>query len=104
MAEPVIERPAITPPFGRTLDALSSWAGSVVTVIANVIGQHGYRINRVLPKDGTEAMTAPLPLMTYTVATLPTAADYEGNIIYVSDGSAGENFRGSDGSTWVNLG
>lgn len=62
------------------------------------------RANGTLPKDGTEAMTAPLTLMTYTVATLPTAASYPGAIIYVSDGAAGAKFRGSDGSAWVNLG
>ena len=45
-----------------------------------------HRLNRVLPKDGTEAMTGPLELKTYTVATLPTASDFGGSVIYVSDG------------------
>lgn len=45
-----------------------------------------HRLNRVLPKDGTEAMTGPLELFTYTVATLPTASDFTGSVIYVSDG------------------
>ena len=45
-----------------------------------------HRLNRVLPKDGTEAMTGPLELKTYTVATLPTASDFGGSAIYVSDG------------------
>lgn len=45
-----------------------------------------HRLNRVLPKDGTEAMTGPLELFTYTVATLPDASDFTGSVIYVSDG------------------
>lgn len=45
-----------------------------------------HRLNRVLPKDGTEAMTGPLELKTYTVSTLPTASDFGGSVIYVSDG------------------
>ena len=45
-----------------------------------------HRLNRVLPKDGTEAMTGPLELKTYTVSTLPTASEFGGSVIYVSDG------------------
>jgi len=45
-----------------------------------------HRLNRVLPKDGTEAMTGPLELFTYTVATLPDASDFPASVIYVSDG------------------
>jgi hypothetical protein len=62
------------------------------------------RADGSLPKDGTEAVTAPMTLATYTVATRPTASSYEGSIIYVSDGGAGAVFQGSDGSSWVNLG
>lgn len=61
------------------------------------------RLNAALPKDGTEALTGPLTLGTYTVATLPAAASHPGAILYVSDGSAGQKFRGSDGSSWLNI-
>jgi len=36
----------------------------------------------------------------YTVATLPTASDYEGNMIYVSDESGGAVPAFSDGTNW----
>lgn len=62
------------------------------------------RVNATLPKDGTEAMTGPLELSSYLTAARPTAADYEGAIIYVSDGAAGSKFQGSDGTSWVSLG
>ena len=43
-------------------------------------------------------------LRSYTAATLPTASVYPGAIVYVSDGTSGNKFRGSDGSAWINLG
>ena len=45
------------------------------------------RTNAVLPKDGSEALTGPLQLATYTVAGLPTAGT-AGRKAYVSDGAA----------------
>lgn len=102
--EPVSERPALSPPFGRDAPAIARWASSVTSIIVNVFQQFGYRLNRTLPKDGTEAMTGPLELETYTTATKPSASDYEASIIYVSDASAGSKFQGSDGSSWVSLG
>ena len=77
---------------------------ALVRGLVEAITVHASRLNLVLPTDGTEAMTAPLELMTYTVATEPAAADYEGTVIYVSDGGTGAVFRGSDGAAWVNLG
>lgn len=44
------------------------------------------------------------PLQTFTTATKPTAANWTGSIIYVSDGGAGAVFQGSNGAAWVNLG
>ena len=37
---------------------------------------------------------------TYTVSTLPTAADYPRGIIYVSDQSTGAEMAFSDGTNW----
>ncbi len=41
---------------------------------------------------------------TCTVLTIPDAATMTGRIIFVSDGNSGEQFRGSTGASWVNLG
>lgn len=43
-------------------------------------------------------------LPSYAAASLPTAANNAGRVIYVSDGGAGAVFRGSNGAAWVNLG
>lgn len=66
--------------------------------------QLAIRANASLPKDGSLSMVAPLRLMTFTTTTLPDATVWVGSIIYVEDGSAGERFRGSNGTNWVNLG
>ena len=99
---PVEERPML--PAQGIAGPSSGVLTSLVQVLLRLFGVYGFRLNRVLPKDGTEAMEAPLELETYTVATLPAFADYEGCIIYVSDGAGGTKFRGSNGAAWVNLG
>jgi len=47
-----------------------------------------HRLNLVLPKDGSEAMTGPLELKTYTRATMPDAGFLKGSLIHVSDGGS----------------
>ena len=104
MVQPVGERPAFpSPPRGLPI-GVTEWASSMVKVLSNLLSETNTRLNRVLPKDGTETMTAPLPLQSVLVAALPTASEHEGEIIYVSDGGSGAVFRGSNGSSWVNLG
>ena len=61
------------------------------------------RVNRVLPKDGTEAMLKPLVLKTFTVATVPTAGDWTDGIIIVSDETGGATVAFSDGTNWRRL-
>ncbi len=76
----------------------------MVKVLSNMLSMSNSRLNRVLPKDGTEPMTAPLPLQSVLTAALPTASSYTGTVLYVSDGGPGRVFQGSDGTSWVNLG
>lgn len=52
----------------------------------------------------TSRTLARVKFPTYLAADIPPAADHEGEAIYVSDGAAGSKFRGSDGSSWVDLG
>lgn len=64
----------------------------------------GFRINRLLPTDGSEPMSGPLPLAQYTVATRPAASAAPWSVIAVTDGGAGAEVQASNGSAWVNLG
>lgn len=82
-----------------------NWVSYVVQYFSRMLfNVFGPRVNLALPEDGSEAMTNPLPLRAFTVATRPSAAAWAGAIIYVSDGGAGAVFQGSNGSAWVNLG
>ena len=100
----VLERPPFPQSRPNTTAGLFLWAGEMIRNLANLYMDYGFRLNRVLPKDGSEAMAQPLPLATFTVASLPDATAWTGAVIYVSDGSTGERFRGSNGTAWVNLG
>lgn len=88
----------------RSMGEVLSWAANMVRTTGIALAQLARQIAAVLPKDGSEPMGAPLPLHSVTVATLPAAADWEGAVVYVSDGASGARFRGSNGSAWVNLG
>ena len=61
------------------------------------------RANSCLPKDGSEACTKPLPLLSLTVAELTgdyAASLWTGCIIYVSDETGGGTVAVSDGTNW----
>lgn len=100
----VLESPPFPQSRPHTVPGLFAWTGEIIRHLASLYLEYGFRLNRVLPKDGSETMTHPLPLSAFTVATLPDATLWEGAIIYVSDGVAGARFRGSNGTAWVNLG
>ena len=49
-------------------------------------------------------MAKPVTLATYTVTTVPAAADNTGALIYVSNGAAGDPIVAfSDGSDWLRV-
>jgi len=101
---PVVETLTVAPPNIQSPEDLNLWARSLATSIIEAIQQHGFRINQSIHQDGGIVMANPLVLQPLLVADLPAAADWEGGIVYVSDGGAGAVFRGSDGTNWVNLG
>lgn len=76
----------------------------VATYLFRVLRDIAARANDSLQLDGSNGMRQPARFAEYTVVTRPTAADWEGGVIYVSDGAAGAKFQGSDGANWVNLG
>lgn len=84
----------------------AGFLSALVLALTNAFVRSSQRVNGVYPKDGTEAMEAPVKLKEFTDTpdTLPAASDWEGSIIYVSDGGGGDEFRGSNGTSWVTLG
>ncbi len=104
MVRQVPETPGLpSPPRGLPV-SITTWAGDMIRVLSGVLAETHIRLNRVLPKDGTEAMTAALPLQSVLDAARPSASENEGGVLYVSDGGPGRVFQGSDGTSWVNLG
>jgi hypothetical protein len=76
--------------------------GGQLVALNGILRMFGYRLNRVLPMDGTERMTAPLPLYAQTTANLPAASSWADSLVYVTGGVSG--VYQSDGSTWSALG
>lgn len=102
--QPVEDSTSSLPSPPAAVPEVVGWARSTVKALTGILLKIGYRLNRVLPKDGSEAMTAPLPLASYAAADLPAAADHPWAIVAVTDGAAGAQFRASNGTAWVNLG
>lgn len=55
---------------------------------------------RYVSMDGSTITAGPINLASYTVATVPTASDFTGSIIYVSDETGGATPAFSDGTDW----
>ena len=85
--------------------ALGAWAQRLQTALVLYLTNVAFRLNRCLLRDGTVRFTGVTLLKVYTTSTRPAAASAnEGAIIFVSNGSAGNKFQGSTGSTWLGLG
>ena len=88
-------------PLPRSVSAIALHA-TVLTLIgalSRYLADLAFRVNRTLPKDGTEVMTGVLLTKTYTVATLP-AVGVAGGFIYVTDETGGATHASSDGTNW----
>lgn len=96
----------VAAPASLTPDAASitQWLVYAIASLNSLLNLIYARLNSVLPKDGSEPMTGPLGLITYTTATKPSAVGRAGQVIFVSDGGAGNVFQGSNGTSWVSLG
>lgn len=93
---PFITRPASLTSFSSVADYCQNHATSV----QNELVDHALRLNSALVKNGTEGMSAPLPLAVYLVADLPSPAAYSGGILSVSDEAGGYTLAFSDGTNW----
>lgn len=101
MADKVEEVPTFpNPPFQVLDPSVLRFLSGQIRVLTSVFSRYGFRLNRVLPKDGSEAMRGPMVLKTYLVAALPTAGDFTQGLIYVSDETGGAIPAFSDGTNW----
>lgn len=97
-----MEQIPLAPPLAKpaSLSAkggIESYVTSLYSTLFNLFQRIAVRVNAVLPKDGTEAMTRPLPLKQYATADLPAASAWEGCLVY---DSTTNQVKFSNGSAW----
>ena len=90
--------------YGLSINNSSNGNGSGVGL---VVGTGNVGIGVINPFEkchvvGNGLFTGSVSIGSYTMATRPTQS--AGKMIYVTDGSAGNNFQGSNGTTWLPLG
>lgn len=79
MANKVNTKPFL-PNFTNNVNA---WAPDLVQQLVDIFLSYSARLNLAFMEDGSEAMTGPAQLATYTYTTLP-AAGTPGRMIYVT--------------------
>lgn len=84
--------PQLPSPSTHSIAGFAGWSAAMVRVLTEYLSRMAFNVNQQphCPE--------------FTVATIPTAADWTGRIIFVSDAAAGANFQASTGAAWVNLG
>lgn len=98
----LVANPTVLPVSGFASDVrdLTRVVQALMRTLATELTNHARRLNLALTKDGTEVMTGPLMLLSSTVVGVPTAATYEGGLIYVSNEAGGKTVAFSDGTNW----
>lgn len=99
----VTEQPFLPDPLGLT-GKTGAWARQIKATLTLYLTDVTFRLNRTLLRDGSVQMTGALKLNVFTEATKPTAAAAgAGAVIFVSDGTDGTLFQGSNGTDWIAL-
>jgi len=101
VARKLPDTPALPKQTGlSSSNSIAAYLNVLTRVLTDILTQINYRINRMMSLDGTDAMTGPIVMQTFTVATVPTAASWTRGIIYVSDETGGATLAFSDGTNW----
>ena len=98
------EQVSLPTSFSGSVDSLLIAFRSLIQVLMVKFPEVIAQINRSVKTDGSQGMTQPLPLASFTIAGRPAASLWTGSVIFVSDGGAGSVFQGSNGTAWVSLG
>jgi len=97
---PVTERPILVTLARADMSGLVDFAFALPTRLLTLFTDIGFRLNRTIPKDGSEAMTAALPLLNLAKADLPSASLWTGAIVAVNNEAGGFTIAFSDGTNW----
>ena len=96
-ATPILPRASTGAPDVR---ALALYDARLNQALFQTFIKFAYRLNSALMRDGSEPMSGPLVLPTYTVAGVPDVATYARGLIYVSNETGGATIAFSDGVNW----
>lgn len=91
MRFPAIHTPSTSP------EAIVHTLMSLKQAVELLTGQIDSPLKAVLVRD---ANTGPVRLPRFLVSTVPAPADWQGAVIYVSDGIASQRLAISDGTYW----
>jgi hypothetical protein len=83
---------------------MRQWAAAITKAMFHTFIELYQIIDRLFSVDGSERMTGSLPLQRVVTADLPAASSAnEGNLIWVTDASAGNKLKVSDGTSWLSV-
>jgi len=97
----VVDKIQETPSFGQRATNWEDTHDGLIRTLYYMLTSAFHRLNNVLPEDGSEDMAAPLPLQEVATADLPSAALWEGGLVY---DTTRNRVLYSDGSTWLSPG
>ena len=92
----LVEERAALPAAPTTTAAVLTWASAILQVLTAVVTKFGYRLNRCLPKDGSETLSGGLTLASYTTSSLPTGVG-AGTLVFDATASKAKCW---DGAAW----
>lgn len=93
MAKVMPNPPMPTIPALGSFNSISVFLSYLVKTIWQLFREHAQALN-------TKSIDEPFALFSATVSTLPTAADWTGCAIYVSNGTSNKRLAVSDGTNW----
>lgn len=101
MARRVAATPVLPlPPVSPELNAITRYSGALHGSLFRILAEIAARLNLAFMSDGSEPMTAPVQLASYTVAGLGSVTPTAGTLVYVSNGTGNKRLAIADGTNW----
>lgn len=95
MSQKVPNTPAMPrPPSSGDTQGLYNFALDLISRLYHILSEYATRLNTAMMSD------EPIPMVSYTVATIPSPSLYAKTIIYVSNETGGPTMAFSDGTNW----
>lgn len=103
MSTKVNQTPILPRPSGNSVASLASFDADLVRGLFSELSAHAYRLNMAVTTDGEDRMLRPLRFASYSAASLPSATQWVGGLIFVPDETDGPTLAFSDGTDWRRL-